>query len=351
VRNRFEQVLVGSDLSTPQRTAVWRGLCYSEGLIPSRFFHLAALVSVSAALAAVSPLKAAQNNVLLDSMSEELTRNFNVLKQKADPPPYFLSYEVTESDYATINGTLGAIDSTNRAKKRTLDISVRVGSPQLDNYRRVSGGGRGAGSGRVTAGALLTFEDNPNSIRQRLWLETDRAYRAASERFIRIKTNSQVQVANRDASGDFSSEPPSVSVAQPYKLQFDRENWTERVRRLSVRFGNYPSVLNSRVMVVCQDETRYFVNTEGSRLVWGRGYARVLITASGKAADGTDVEQFETFEALEPDGLPDDKTLQAAIDRVAGDVVALLKAPETEPFVGPAIFSGKAAGVFFHEIF
>jgi TldD protein len=41
----------------------------------------------------------------------------------------------------------------------------------------------------------------------------------------------------------------------------------------------------------------------------------------------------------------------AAIDRVANDVAKLLKAPEAEPFVGPAIFSGRAAGVFFHEIF
>ena len=41
----------------------------------------------------------------------------------------------------------------------------------------------------------------------------------------------------------------------------------------------------------------------------------------------------------------------AAIDRVANDVSALLRAPEAEPFVGPAIFSGRAAGVFFHEIF
>ena len=32
-------------------------------------------------------------------------------------------------------------------------------------------------------------------------------------------------------------------------------------------------------------------------------------------------------------------------------MTALLKAPEAEPFVGPAIFSGRAAGVFFHEIF
>jgi hypothetical protein len=50
-------------------------------------------------------------------------------------------------------------------------------------------------------------------------------------------------------------------------------------------------------------------------------------------------------------GLPDDKVILAAIDRVANDVSALLKAPEAEPFVGPAIFSGRAAGVFFHEIF
>jgi predicted Zn-dependent protease len=49
--------------------------------------------------------------------------------------------------------------------------------------------------------------------------------------------------------------------------------------------------------------------------------------------------------------LPDDRTLGAAIDRVAGDLDRLLGAPEAEPFVGPAIFSGRAAGVFFHEIF
>jgi TldD protein len=39
------------------------------------------------------------------------------------------------------------------------------------------------------------------------------------------------------------------------------------------------------------------------------------------------------------------------VDKVAGEVTNLLKAPEAEPFVGPAIFSGRAAGVFFHEIF
>jgi TldD protein len=279
-------------------------------------------------------------------MSQELTRNFTVLKQKADPPPYFLSYEITESESHALTGTLGTVDISNGGKNRTLDVSVRVGSPELDNYHRTGGN-----AGQVTSGSSVTYEDNVDSIKRRLWLDTDRAYRAAAERLIRIKTNSQVRVAASDASGDFSSEPPSVAVEKLPKLKFDTDGWAERARKLSARFGNYPNVLTSHVSVSALAESRYFVNTEGSRIAHGRGFARVVISASGKATDGTDVSSYETFEAVDPDGLPDDKTLNAAIDKVANDVVSLLHAPEAEPFVGPAIFSGRAAGVFFHEIF
>ena len=280
-------------------------------------------------------------------MSQELTRNFNILKEKADPPPYFLSYEVTESEYHSIAGTLGAAEPDSGGKSRILDVSVRVGSPKLDNYHRV----RGAAAGQLSSGAPLTYEDNVNSIKQRLWMETDKAYRTAAERLIRIKTNTQVKVEESDNSGDFSSEPASVSEQAPPKLKFNLEDWSGRVSRVSARFGNYPVVLTSHVSASFQVETRYLVSTEGTRLAHGRGFARVVLTAGAKAADGTDLSTFEAFEAVEASGLPDEKTLLAAADRLAGEVEGLLKAPEAEPFVGPAIFSGRAAGVFFHEIF
>jgi TldD protein len=299
-----------------------------------------------ALLFSVASIAADQPSALLDVMSQELNRNFLVLKQKADPPPYFLSYEITELDYRALSATLGAIDDASGGKTRSLDVSVRVGSPKLDNYHRVSND-----RGRFTSGALVSFENVPNSIKQRLWLETDRAYRSAAERLIRIKTNTQVQVAAQDDSDDFSAEKPETAQETLPKLRFDEDDWRERVRALSLRFGNYPNVLTSRVSVSAQTDTRYFVNTEGSRIEHGRGFARVSISASAKAADGTDLSTFETFEAVDPADLPDDKTLNAAIDRVATDVTNLLHAPEAEPFVGPAIFSGRAAGVFFHEIF
>jgi predicted Zn-dependent protease len=299
-----------------------------------------------ALLPCVASLAAAQPAVLLDAMSQELNRNYTVLKQKADPAPYFLSYEITEIEFHSVGGTLGALESTNGGKSRTLDVSVRVGSPKMDNYRRVRND-----RGQFTAGASISYEDSVDSIKRRLWLDTDRAYRAAAERLERIKTNTQVKVAAEDDSDDFSVEPAATFIGVPPKLKFNEDEWNERVRKLSARFQSYPRILTSHVSMSAQNDTRYLVNTEGSRLAHGRGFARIVISASAKAADGTDLSTFETFEAVDPTGLPDEKTLMAAIDRVANDAVNLLKAPEAEPFVGPAIFSGRAAGVFFHEIF
>jgi TldD protein len=278
-------------------------------------------------------------------MSEELDRNFSTLKAKADPAPYFLSYEVTEEDFHGAAATLGAITSNGGNKSRRLDVCVRVGSPKLDNYHRVR-----SERAQFTSGAPLTFEDQPASIKHRIWLETDRAYRLSAERLIKIRTNSEVKVAEQDASSDFSTEEPVTRLESVSHARFAAD-WAARVRKLSAKFGDYPGILTSSVMVTYQDETKYFVSSEGSRLRHGRGFARVVVSAQSKDVDGTDLVTAETFEATDPGNLPRDEVIAGAVERVAQDLKALLMAPEAEPFAGPAIFSGRAAGVFFHEIF
>src|SRR5260370_24458356 len=168
-------------------------------------------------------------------MSQEANRKYAVVKEKAGPPPYFLSYEVAEEEFHAVSGTLGTVDATNSSKSRAMDVSVRVGTPKLDNYHRVRGD-----RGQFTSGALISFEDNVNSIKRRLWLETDPAYRAAAERLIRIKTNTQVRVAEADDSDDFSTGQPSLSVQPPPDLKFSEAESTARLRELSARFNHYP---------------------------------------------------------------------------------------------------------------
>jgi TldD protein len=313
--------------------------CYPE-ITVVRIYRITLIFAVCAWSAC------ADSSGILGVLSQELTRNFNTLKEKADPPPYFLSYAITEEDFALVSASFGAITSSNRSHTAGLDVSVRVGSPKLDNYHRVRGD-----RGQFTAGTAVVIEDSPLAIKRRLWMDTDRTYRLAAERLIKIRTNSEVKVKEEDQSDDFSPEAPAVFSEAPPKLKFSSDEWTARARKLSAAFAKYPGILTSSVNILAQSETKYLVTTEGTKLEHGRGFARVIISAVARADDGMDLGTSETFEAVDPRDLPKDQVILAAIERVAKDLTGLLKAPVVDPFVGPAILSGRAAGVFFHEIF
>jgi predicted Zn-dependent protease len=109
--------------------------------------------------------------------------------------------------------------------------------------------------------------------------------------------------------------------------------------------------LSSGVTLVVNRETKYLVNTEGTRLEFGHTFTTLAVSARGKAPDGMDLMATQDFQAAEPGHLPAAAEIQAAVNHVGQQLTDLIKAPVVEPFVGPAILSGSAAGVFFHEIF
>ena len=298
------------------------------------------------ALVLCLPLSAAPPPAIVHILNEELQRNFAILKEKADPPPYFMSYEVTEEESQVINASLGTLNGTNRGHTRYLDITIRVGSPKLDNYRVIRGQ-----RPRFTPGSILPLDDVPDAIRRLVWLETDRTYRLAARRLIEIKSDAEVKVAAADQSNDFSTEEPAVQFETVPDVQLADADWVNRVRNWSAIFANYPAVLRSGVSLVIQRETKYLVSTDGTQISHGRTFANISISARGKASDGMDLSTGDTFQATELSRFPRPEVIEAAVKKTATDLTNLLQAPTVEPFIGPAILSGKAAGVFFHEIF
>lgn len=282
---------------------------------------------------------------LIQILDGELQRNFRAL-QRAKPSPHFLAYAVTEQETDTVAASLGALRARNRNRTRYLDVTLRLGTPKLDSYRVV----RGARP-QFTAGVALSLDDNGPAIRRQLWAETDRIYRAGAQRLTNIQSNLQVNVADEEPSDDFSPAEPAREVRPQPKLAFDVEAWAAKARRWSGSFAKNPRILASGVSVSFLRETKTLVSSEGTQLQHGRDFARIVISAQAKSADGMDLGTSESFEAEEPGRLPNDAVVQAAITKVAADLEALLKAPTTDPYIGPAILSGRASGVFFHEIF
>ena len=83
----------------------------------------------------------------------------------------------------------------------------------------------------------------------------------------------------------------------------------------------------------------------------GSNLFRLQMEGASIAPDGMDVETFATIEASDPAHLPADDVVHAKVREVAAKLDGLVAAPPAEPIVCPAILSGRASAVFFHEIF
>jgi TldD protein len=279
-------------------------------------------------------------------LQTELKRNFTALKSKGDPPPYFLSYSVADREFWNVAAGQGSLRSSDQGRNRALDVSLRVGEPAFDNYHSLEGE-----KPQFTSGSAVPLEDDGLAVSQRLWLETDRVYKLASQRLSSLKSSQKVRLEAGDKSGDFSSAPVVNSHRSVSAVNFDKEAWQAKARRWSGELAAQSKALNSFVSINATRETKYFVSSEGSAISHGRTYARITIVAYGKATDGMNVTANESFEAELPERLPDEAKVAAAIRKVSTRYLSLLKAPLAEPFAGPALLSGRASAVFFHEIF
>jgi len=311
-------------------------------------------LSIASTLAPLSasslPVRAQQPAPpLLDAMTAELHRAVTSLGKANSTddkqlPPYFLSYTVSDASFVSIRAEYGALAESSANRARIADVQVRVGDPKLDNTH---------GTHRASAvnSLQLPLGDDREALARSLWLATNTGYGNALDNYLRVKTEAQVRAKEEDTSPDFSQQAPQThigSVAPP--IVIDRAAWEQRVRELSRVFRDYPDVYQNMVLLTVQNETDYFASSEGSRIVMPHMLARLVVVAATRADDGMDLFRDQTFEAETIGGLPSQADLVSAIKSLGQSLEALRKAPVTEPFDGPAILSGRASAVFFHEV-
>jgi len=280
---------------------------------------------------------------MLSTMQTELNRAKSDLA-KSDPAPYFLSYTVNDQDVIVIAGSFGGLLTDSAVRRRSADVTMRVGSPELDNTH-----GQSRSSGMTSD--MLPLDGDAEATSRVLWEMTDRAYKRAAPAYMNVKTNTAVQAEEEDKSPDFSKEQPNVHVGEKLTSPpFERKQWEDEVRRLSGAFRNYPDVYYATVVLQVSNANSRMVTSEGSEIANPGSSVRLVMEAQTRADDGMDLLRVETFQAPATSGLPREAELDKKIEKMALDLKALRIAPVAEPYAGPAILSGRAAAVFFHEV-
>ena len=309
------------------------------------------VLTVASSHLVAEPGRATESSLLLRAMEEELQRSMNELSVNADPPPYFMSYSVTETEQTRLASSYGALRSSASRRSRLLDVEVRVGDYQLDNTHEVRDSMPFARLRDFSGPVDIPLEDDIDAVKSILWLHTDRQYKAAADQLVKVRTNQAVTVDEEDASADFSRESPEVAIGPLASIAIDVGPWRERLKEYSALLDSYAEIHESDAALTAIATNKYLVNSEGTRVQHGTVQVRVSLYAATSADDGMELYRFESFDAHSLDRLPGEDTVRQAINRMATDLLALREAPAIEPYTGPAILSGRAAAVFFHEIF
>lgn len=304
--------------------------------------------------ALLMPAQAKQNSKqkqdpVLNTLDQELKREFKQLK-KAKPPVYFMSYQIIERDNLYLEATLGTVNYDRKVKEANLDIEARVGTPELDNTRKLKLTDAYNSSSNPFA-AKVSLEDK-NALINALWLTTDQVVKAAQERYLKVLNNQKTEAIRTDNSADFSAAPkkPAKYIADMPEVKIDVDEMKNEIANLSALMKGHPFIFSSGVEWSLVRETNYYVNSEGAKIKEPRILMRLSYQMYSRNKDGMQLSRTNYYDGVTIADLPAQDIIKKDILNSIEELKQLQNAESSDTFTGPVILKNRAAGVFFHEI-
>ena len=141
---------------------------------------------------------AQEEDRLLQLLKSELEYNMDELR-KQELPPYYMSLRVNETYRVDLASSFGAMSSSNETEGRTVVPQIRLGNPELDNFKYMNQGIPAGRNGQTPQGAMLPLGDDAvEGIREAIWRETLKRYDYAVDIYNQSKSQAAVSVEDED---------------------------------------------------------------------------------------------------------------------------------------------------------
>lgn len=294
------------------------------------------------------PLSILSQNIKKDTLVNVLkneVRFYMDSLQRRTNPPYFISFRVTDEKKVDIMSQMGTAASRDN-RQRLLYTQVRVGSPDLD---ATSGGGFNR-----TDWMMLPLDNNSKSLRSVIFQNVTKSYDNAVSQYKRYMKNIERGTVKRDSFPSFASAPVEQYYEEPLPTEryaINTEKWQDRLNEVSSLFRDDPDMKDGFARLEFYVQRKYVVNSEGTMVVQNRRIYELSIGSSVETDDNEICPLLQNYCSYSEEGLPDLEKMKATALDLIQRLKLLKKAPKAEAYSGPAILSGEASGVFFHEIF
>ena len=311
----------------------------------SLIFALLFSVISSAILCGLSTYARAANSdsgdVVLRALREEMDRSKANLKLENVPAPYYIEYRVTEIDQFEASAVFGALRNQQHNHGRLFRVVVRVGDYKQDSFF-------GTGEGSID---LVPSDDDVFAIRHRIWLATDRAYKAASEA-LSAKQAALKQLKVDEPVDDFAKASP-LEVVEPLARfsSTDFSSWLHLLEEASAQYRTDKELETFESALRFTVENRYFLNSEGTVARSGHAHYVVSIAGSTQASDGMLLQRSHADQGNDLKELPTREAFLKTTGRILETLKLLREAPVVgEEYRGPVLFSNDAAATIVTEL-
>jgi predicted Zn-dependent protease len=284
----------------------------------------------------------AQDAPLMSAMADELARSMASLRLKDQPAPYFIEYEVEDLLSTRVTARLGSLVEDLSGRARRLRVGVRVGGYGFDSSLFIAPVGGGVVPLQADGSTSAPLDDDYDSIRRQIWLATDVAYRRAVTLFARKKAAFQNR-AESEVVPDFSREDPVQTLLGGVPPVIANREWPGHAKRISAAFSSVGGIESSEVMVADTRGTRYYLNSEGFKVVAPIQTAFLRVSADTQASDGMTLRDDFTLVEKRLDDLPPLDAIAGRARALANRLSALRTAPIGEEFAGPVLLEGQAS--------
>lgn len=297
---------------------------------------------VGTALSATQPF-------LLKVLKKEIDYNFKTL-QTNEINPYYIVYRVEDIEIENFNFKDGNLTIKYKRHSRNFDVGVRVGSYEIDNTHHIRKG-RSLKKTIMRFSGTIPIGDNDIGIRQSIYFATDGAYKQAVKNYKNILENLKTQAEEEDTAPDFLPQKPHQLYIPDEKIDFNAGNLVTILAECSKIFKDNVNIIENSVNLIYTYKTKYFIDTEGTEYVYPDNLITINISIFGRAKNGMSVQRYRSLYYRNMDDIANRDELIGTCKSLEKELDELIEVESGEPYSGPAIFSGKAAAVFFHEIF
>lgn len=287
----------------------------------------------------------ADEDLVVNALSDEIERNMENLRLEDEARPYFIRYLVNLENNCQIKAEYGSIVKCDQTDANQMFIDLRVGDYDFDNSNFVHTIWQ---TGMETIN--LPVELDYDALRHAAWLGTDNAYKTAIENYA-MKSATLQNRMQEDTIADLSRAKKVSHFDEFVEPQVDTSKYKQLLADLSSIFKDYPQFMQSSIELNAKTENRYIINSEGTQIRKGRHIHYIFVEARGLDDNGLPVYNYDRIIVEDISEIPSAEELKKWIRSFADETAILVETEPLEDYIGPVIFHSNGANQFLVKMF